>query len=111
MGMAKKKFKEEFEDAVNSELAESALEEEELDDEGFEGDEAYDSDDGAAEDGAADDGEDDGEDFDLGITKEQVAETTDDFNAIYKEGIAAAKEIKEAFDDIKSVFNLGSFFK
>ncbi|MCL1796710.1 MAG: hypothetical protein FWG24_00040 [Eggerthellaceae bacterium] len=101
--MAKKKFKEEFEDAVNSELAESALEEEELDDEGFEGDET-DGDDGAAED-------DDGEEFDLGITKEQVAETTDDFNAIYKEGIAAAKEIKEAFDDIKSVFNLGSFFK
>lgn len=51
------------------------------------------------------------DEIDTGLTKEVVAEATDDLNAIYKEGAAAAKELKEAFDDIKSAFDFGSFFK
>jgi hypothetical protein len=42
----------------------------------------------------------DGEEFDLGITREGVAETTADLNVIYKEGAEVAKELKETFDDI-----------
>ncbi|MDR2716014.1 MAG: hypothetical protein LBB46_04635 [Coriobacteriaceae bacterium] len=48
---------------------------------------------------------------DFVITKEQVAETTDDFNAIFREGAAAAKDLKDAFDDIKSAFDFKSIFK
>lgn len=55
--------------------------------------------------------EDDEDEYDLGITREGVAEATDDFNAIYKEGIETAKELKDAFDDIKDAFNLGGLFK
>jgi hypothetical protein len=42
----------------------------------------------------------DGEEFDLGITREGVAEATADLNIIYKEGSEVAKELKETFDDI-----------
>jgi hypothetical protein len=42
----------------------------------------------------------DDEEFDLGITREGVAETTADLNAIYKDGVAIAGEFKEVFDDI-----------
>lgn len=57
-----------------------------------------------------DDDEDDDE-IDFGISKEGVAQVTDDFNTIYKEGAAAAKELKDAFADIKSAFNFKDIFK
>ncbi|OUO90445.1 hypothetical protein B5F40_06965 [Gordonibacter sp. An230] len=53
----------------------------------------------------------DGNEFDFGITKEGVAEATSDMNAIYKDGIAVATELKGAFDDIKNAFDFGSFLK
>ena len=42
----------------------------------------------------------DEEEFDLGITREGVAEATADMNAIYKDGVAVAAELKGALDDI-----------
>lgn len=51
------------------------------------------------------------DEYDLGITREGVAEATDDFNTIYKEGVETAKELKEAFDEIKEAFNFGGLFK
>ena len=60
------------------------------------------------EDGAS--GDDEDNPYDLGITKEGVAEATNDMNAIYKDGIAVAAELKDAFDDIKSAFDF-SFLK
>ncbi len=47
----------------------------------------------------------DEEEFDLGITREGVAEATADMNAIYKDGVAIAAELKDAFDDITSGFD------
>jgi hypothetical protein len=41
---------------------------------------------------------------DLGITRESVAETTADLNAIAKEGAETAKELKEAYDEIMDSF-------
>lgn len=41
-----------------------------------------------------------GEEYDLGITREGVAQATDDMNAIYKDGIQVAAELKSTFDDI-----------
>ena len=49
--------------------------------------------------------------YDLGITKEGVAEATNDMNAIYKDGIAVAAELKGAFDDIKSAFDFKGILK
>lgn len=43
-------------------------------------------------------------DMDLGITREGVAETTADLNAIAKEGAETAKELKEAYDEIMDSF-------
>ena len=60
------------------------------------------------EDDAADEDENE---FDLGITKEGVAQATSDVNAIYKDGIAVAAELKGAFDDIKEAFSFGSILK
>ncbi|MEY8563088.1 hypothetical protein AALA21_08575 [Eggerthellaceae bacterium 3-80] len=56
--------------------------------------------------------EDDDEDneYDLGITKEGVAAATSDMNAIYKDGVAVAAELKDAFDDIKGALDF-SFLK
>ncbi len=51
------------------------------------------------------------DDLDSGITKEGIAEVTDDMNAVYREGIQAAQELKEAFDDIKAAFDFGGLFK
>ena len=48
------------------------------------------------------------DDFDLGITREGVAEATQDMNAIYQEGKEIAGEFKEAYDDLSETF---SFFK
>ena len=55
--------------------------------------------------------EDEDNPYDLGITKEGVAEATSDMNAIYKDGIAVAAELKGAFDDIKSALDFTSFLK
>lgn len=60
---------------------------------------------------AEDDEDEDDNEFDFGITKEGVAEVTGDMNAIYKDGIAVAAELKGAFDDIKSAFDFGSILK
>ncbi|WP_270297241.1 hypothetical protein [Eggerthella sinensis] len=54
---------------------------------------------------------DDDNEFDFGITKEGVAAATSDMNAIYKDGIAVAAELKGAFDDIKSAFDFTSILK
>lgn len=43
---------------------------------------------------------DDGEEFDLGITREGVAEATADLNAIYRDGAAVAAELKETMSEI-----------
>lgn len=45
------------------------------------------------------------DEFDLGITREGVADTTADLNAIYKDGIAVASELKSTFDDITAGFD------
>lgn len=42
----------------------------------------------------------DGEEFDLGITREGVAEATADANAIYKEGAEVVAELKQTMDEI-----------
>lgn len=42
----------------------------------------------------------DGEEFDLGITREGVAEATANINAIYKDGAEIAAELKDTFDEI-----------
>ena len=42
----------------------------------------------------------DDEEYDLGITREGVAEATADMNAIYKDGVQIAAELKSTFDDI-----------
>ncbi len=65
------------------------------------------------EDGGDNEGADENEDnpYDLGITREGVAEATNDANAIYKDGIAVAAELKGAFDDIKSALDFSSILK
>ncbi len=57
------------------------------------------------------DEEDADDEFDFGITKEGVAQVTGDMNAIYKDGVAVAAELKGALDDIKSAFDFGSILK
>lgn len=42
--------------------------------------------------------------FDIGFSREAIAEATDDMNAIYKEGSAVASELKEALGDINQTF-------
>lgn len=42
----------------------------------------------------------DEEEFDLGITREGIAEATADMNAIYKDGSEVAAELKDAMNDI-----------
>ena len=42
----------------------------------------------------------DEEEFDLGLTREGIAEATADLNAIYKDGAEVAAELKETMDDI-----------
>lgn len=42
----------------------------------------------------------DGEEFDLGITREGVAEATAGMNDIYREGVAVASELKQTMDEI-----------
>lgn len=42
----------------------------------------------------------DGEEFDLGVTREGVAQATEDLNTIYKDGAEVVNELKETFSDI-----------
>lgn len=44
------------------------------------------------------------DEIDIGITREGVAETTADLNAIAKEGAETVKELKEAYNDIMENF-------
>lgn len=44
------------------------------------------------------------DEYDLGITREDVSAATSDLNAIAKEGAATAKELKETYDDIMDSF-------
>ena len=53
----------------------------------------------------------DGDEFDLGISREGVAAATRDVNAIYKDGVAVAAELKGAFDAIKSAFDFKGILK
>lgn len=55
--------------------------------------------------------EEEDNEFDLGITKEGVAQATSDINSIYKDGVVVATELKGAFDDIKSAFDFKSVLK
>ncbi|WP_165050804.1 MULTISPECIES: hypothetical protein [unclassified Adlercreutzia] len=45
------------------------------------------------------------DEYDLGITREGVADATADMNAVYKDGVAVVTELKGAFDDIASGFD------
>lgn len=45
------------------------------------------------------------DEFDLGITREGVTEMTQDLNAVAKEGLDTARELKEAYDDIMGTFD------
>lgn len=47
----------------------------------------------------------DGDEFDLGISREGVAAATKDVNAIYKDGVAVASELKDTFDEIADSFS------
>lgn len=42
----------------------------------------------------------DGEEFDLGITREGIAEATADMNVVYKEGAEVLSELKDTMDEI-----------
>lgn len=46
-----------------------------------------------------------GDEYDLGITREGVASATNDMNAIYKDGVHIAAELKSTFDEISSGFD------
>lgn len=70
----------------------------------------YAEDPASADESAAHHAAGDGE-YDLGITREGVANATNDMNAIYKDGIAVAAELKGAFDDIKGALDFGSLLK
>ncbi|MCL2889576.1 MAG: hypothetical protein FWE65_04030 [Eggerthellaceae bacterium] len=45
------------------------------------------------------------------ITKKEVAQGTSDLNAVFKEGVAVAREFKGAYDDIKAAFNFDDLFR
>ncbi len=81
-------------------------------------DDADDADDqGVADDAASAAHRDDSEsvevseDGSLGITRDGVQQATDDMNAIFKDGVKVAAEMKGAFDDIKSALDFGSLLK
>ena len=104
-----------IEDGAETE-AEQIDQETELEDvEEFQNDEEFDPSDDETEYYYVEEDEEEAEEednpYDLGITKEGVAEATNDMNAIYKDGIAVAAELKGAFDDIKSALDFTSFLK
>ncbi len=47
----------------------------------------------------------DGEEFDLGVTREGVTQATADLNAIYKDGAEVVSELKDTFSDITESLN------
>lgn len=57
------------------------------------------------DDEGSDEEEDEDNPYDLGITREGVAEATSDMNDIYRDGIAIASELKEALTDIQDAFD------
>lgn len=71
-----------------------------LDEDGNEVEYYYDDDEGAAE------GESDEDNpYDLGITREGVAEATSDMNDIYRDGVAIAVDLKDALSEIKEALD------
>lgn len=95
----------EWTDSEEAEEEDDFEEEEEWEDDEFDEEDEAEFDE---EDEADDDDDDDDEAF---ITREKVAGATNDFNSIYKEGAATARELKDAFDDIKDAFNFKDLFK
>lgn len=45
------------------------------------------------------------------LAYDKVQSTTDDLNHIYREGAATARDLKEAYDDIKSLMDFKNMFK
>lgn len=71
-----------------------------LDEDGNEIEYYYDDDEEAVE------GEsDEGNPYDLGITREGVAEATSDMNDIYRDGVAIAVDLKDALSEIKEALD------
>ena len=71
-----------------------------LDEDGNEVEYYYDDDEKAAK------GEsDEGNPYDLGITREGVAEATSDMNDIYRDGVAIAVDLKDALTEIKEALD------
>lgn len=71
-----------------------------LDEDGNEVEYYYDDDEEAAE------GESDEDNpYDLGITREGVAEATSDMNDIYRDGVAIAVDLKDALSEIKEALD------
>ena len=57
------------------------------------------------DDDDVDEGEDEDNPYDLGITREGVAEATSDMNDIYRDGIVIARELKDALSDIQDALD------
>ena len=71
-----------------------------LDEDGNEIEYYYDDDEEAAK------GESDEDNpYDLGITREGVAEATSDMNDFYRDGVAIAVDLKDALSEIKEAFD------
>lgn len=45
------------------------------------------------------------------LSYRNVQNATDDLNSIYRDGIAAAKEVKDVVDEIKGMFDIKGMFK
>ena len=74
------------------------------DDEEWEEDEDWDEDDEWEYD-------DDEEEDENPLAYKKVQRTTDDLNSIARDGVAVARELKEAYDDIKQLMDFKSLFK
>ena len=79
-------------------------EEEEWDEDWDEDDEDWDEDDEWEYD-------DDEEEDENPLAYKKVQRTTDDLNSIARDGVAVARELKEAYDDIKQLMDFKSLFK
>lgn len=77
--------------------------------------EAYEDDDGFFDDDDDDAWgeacEDDGEDGEKPAAYKKVQGATDDLNSIYHDGAAVAKELKDAYEDIKKLMDIRGLFK
>ena len=58
-----------------------------------------------------DDEDEDEDDEGTPTIKKEVAQRTDDLNAVFKEGVAVVREFKGAYDDIKAAFNFDDLFR